>query len=496
MIFALLTLLFSPNAFSNDVALMQKVLAEFPGQKLTLNFVATKAAQNSQSFRSLGAYRLKSEASLNAANAPHDWTLFSQYSLFDSKADTSNPFSPTATESNAWQIGARRYFSTGTAAEVKYESAFNKTAFANPTITIPDSYTSTYTLSLRQSLWADAFGSATRAMHKALKRQSEAQELGFQESEETWMMQLIDQYYAAWLAQKQFFAAEENLTRREKLLSTTRLKAQRGTAEAPDLLQVESAHLLAKNSLSQAKAELDHVWRMLVITLGLPETWMAIPPEKIPLDMGEAPSEATRVCANMPAPENTLSVQKAVLQKEAAELLYQKARSEKNPKLELVGAYESNGVNTASGLARKEATERKHPAWSAALQLEIPIGLSAQKSRELDSRADFLLAETQAVNALDLKKVELLKNCDYFRRAGAELKNSLEAQQSQKRRLDLEENRFRLGRSSTFQVIQAGDDKTNVNLASNLNEANLRRYGWRVIQSASKMNPYIEKWKQ
>lgn len=464
--------------------------------KLTLPFVLKAAIQNSDSYQALQAKDWEADASFAAQNAGLDFTLFSELSQLNQKADTATPFSASGLKARQWELGIKKAFTTGTFLQAGYRSSLNSISFAGSTTVVPDYYENTFFASASQNLWADFLGSASRARSKSLELRGRALELESLEGRDRWTMDLIDLYYNAWMAQNNFFAAQDNFERRTKLLETMRLKVRKGTAERPDLLQVQSAQLFSKNQLSQAKADLDTIWKSLIVTLKLDPRLASFPPEKVPMELDTLPKDSEKICAKAVNPEGTVAVERAKYYKESAYLGLRKAVSEKNPKLQLLGSYESNGINRLNSTAREEAWGRDHPTWKAMLQLEVPIGFSAQESELQQARANALLAETAYDSALDNKKIELDQNCDLLVRAQTELKDIQSAFASQKERLELEESRFRLGRSTTTQVIQAGDDRTQALQARNAGEVRLRQLAWKVIQASETLASQREKWNE
>jgi len=480
-----LGILLSGEAFSKDIP-----------SKLTLPFVLKAAIQNADSYQALQAKDWEADSSFAARNAGLDFTVISQFSYLNQKADTATPFSPSGLSAKQWEVGVKKAFITGTALQAGYRSAFNTISFSGGGTVVPDYYENTFFASVSQNLWADFLGIASRARSKKFELRGRALELEALEARDRWTMDLFDLYYRSWMAQNNFFAAQDNLERRTKLLETMKIKVRKGTAERPDLLQVQSAQLFSKNQLSQAKADLDAIWKSLIVTLKLDPRLARFPPEKVPMELNGLPAESERICAKKVSPENTVAVERAKFIAEAAAFGLEKAQSEKNPKLQLLGSYESNGINRFNNIAREEAWGRDHPTWKAMLQLEVPLGFSAQDSELQQARANALVAKTAYSSTLDNKKIELEKNCDLFERSLVELKDIQSAFAAQKERLELEESRFRLGRSTTTQVIQAGDDRTQAIQAKNAGEVRLRQLAWKVIQSTETLASYREKWNE
>lgn len=472
----------------------EQLLSMLPGKKLTLDFILKKAMQESSSFQALEAGLVQAESTSLSADGPYDWTLLGSYSYLDSRADAASPFNPRGTEARGWNVGVRKRLPTGTSLEAKYGNSFNRIFFADPAFRIPDYYENSFSASLSQDLWANFLGQSSRAGQAALVKESEVQKLDYEEAKEKWSLDIIDQFHKAWLAQRRLSSARENFERRQELLQVTRLKSRRGTAERPDVLQVESAFLLAESAVSQAEIELDHIWRSLVVMLNLSEEWLAVPAALIPIELSPAPKRAVEVCEAGTDPNATRKVQRAQLGLEAAELAFKRAQSDQRPRLQLVGTYETNGINRVNSESRTETLKSIHPATKVALQLEIPLGDSSQRSQSLQARANLIRSRGELEAVRDTATVNLKQNCEYLRQAKGALEAATKASSNQRERIRLEERRFQVGRSTTFQVIQAGDDHANTDQTKNQNEVALRQLAWEVIQESVGLEPFFEKW--
>ena len=475
---------------------LPELLKQLPNQKLSLDFILQRAVQSSSSFTALEAGSLQAEATALSAAASYDWNLFAAYNWLDSRADATSPFNPTGTNVKGWNLGLRKQLPTGTGFEAKYSSSYNQILFVNPAFRIPDYYENLFTISASQDLWSNFLGSASRAEARAFEKRSAAEMLAFEESRDQWALSIIEQYHQAWLAQMRLRSAEENSARRKELLKVTRLKGERGTAEKPDVLQVQAALLLAENAAQEASRDLDTIWRSLVVMLKLPESWLAIPPAKIPLELSAPPAEADELCrARIPASE-IRSVRQAELGLEAAAAGVAGAQARERPRLTVNGSYETNGIDGVNAESRRETFASRHPAWKMGVQIEVPLGFSTQRAQTLQARAAYAQALGQKEAALDEATVNLVQNCQNLKLARITLFATAEAADRQRERIRLEERRFQVGRSTTFQVIQASDDHANIDQARNQSEVALRQRAWAVVKTAAGLEKYLDRWSQ
>src|SRR5690606_30143264 len=120
------------------------------------------------------------------------------------------------------------------------------------------------------------------------------------------------------------------------------------------------------------------------------------------------------------------------------------------------------------------------PMWSLGVQLSFPLGMYGEKADVLEAKTRLIQSDAQASQALDQQKMNWVNSCMEFHRAQQSYQAYLEAYEKQLARARLEEERFRIGRSSMLQVIQAGDDATIAELNLRSSEVEKRLVSWQV----------------
>jgi outer membrane protein TolC len=494
LLILILMFLFPHQLLAND-KILKEALAQIPGQKLTLDFVLKAAIKNSSSYQSLQTTKWDSESKKLGADSNYDWVLLADYNHLDQNRDTASPFEPGEIEKDTSSLGVRKSFTSGTTFEARWGNSLNSLSFNDPSIQIPSYYEDTLTFTLKQNLWADFFGISSRSNQKSDLFMSESLDHQYKINQQNWALNLVDLFHAAWLSQKKFLSSTESVQRRERLVQVTRSKLQKGTSEKQDFLQVQAAQLNSRNELSKASASLNETWRSLVITLDLPESWLSISPEKIPMQLTDISSQALQACKKPLDPSQTLDVQKAQASYLSAKESLVAAKSENSPKLELIGGYNTNGIAVTQNRSQRENWSADHPTWNVGLRFEMPIGKSATESRRLQALSQELRAQTDLDSTKDNKIIEIKTNCEKLINAQEEMKNAELAFKNQQERLELEERQFRFGRSSTFNVIQAGDDKSFSEINFYQSQIEFRKLSWRVLSSTSELYSLVESWK-
>jgi len=489
----------SPKKVEIDLpADARALLKTLPNERLELDFVVGKAALVSDSFKIVQSQRLTQDVAELQATAALDWKPYIKVGTTNDQREPANPFSPNRIIGTQYSVGAQTLFSSGTSLVVDITQGTNELGFANPAFGTIEYAETKASLTLSQSLWQNAFGSALRSQVHAAENASKAAGIAVDESTEEWALGLINLYYNAWLAKAQAQTADASLERRRRLLSMIEILTRRGTSEKPDLLQVQSAVEATEVQAARVSQALGDIWRNLVTALKLPQEWMKIDPKKIPIALDEPVNEALALCgtetAMKAAPEGNLSVRRAAHQQEAAQEADHAASSLLRPDLSFSAQLANNAIDNtpAQNESFSEFTEFAHPAWTVGLSLTMPIGFTAEKARKLTATADLIRAEAAAQQARDDHQTQWINRClDLFRVQKAYSQLSA-AFKNQSERSQLEEDRFRIGRVGTFQVIQAGDDATQAEFTLRSIEVERRMAAWKVRRQAGQTKPWLE----
>ncbi|MCB0394512.1 MAG: TolC family protein, partial [Bdellovibrionales bacterium] len=390
------------------------------GGKLTVDFVIAQAAGVSDSFQVVDSakYRIPQGEYLGLATT--EFKLFGSVGQTHDKRDNQyliNGKSYDELNSKSTEIGATALLPTGTTFTASLEEAYQnyETTFSTVTSEI-DGYEDTITFEVSQSLLNNAFGYGTLKGIRAGQLSTEADENRFKSSVSEWSVSLAEQFYLAWNLQQQVIAARDGLQRRRKLLEATKLKLGRGTAERPDLLQTESAHLASEVQLQEAEQKLAELWRQLVIQLKLPREWMAIDATQIPMELDEPYFKALQLCgprSNLNnAPTENLKTKEYELRAEAADLKVDKASNSLLPDVKLVGQYFSNGLDDEKGQeAYSDAKEFDKTGYYIGATVEIPFGRYKEKADLSQARAEKYSAEASASMERSNLQVNWINDC-------------------------------------------------------------------------------------
>lgn len=471
----------------------EELLAQIPEKKLTVDFVLRKAILSSKTYESIEAEKYSATASDLNSKQYFDWTLYGEARKLKNSLETVSPASPTSTDITSYTFGVKTFLPTGTAADLKFGNSLQDFRFSSALFQVPKTNEAKVGFTLTQKLLSDSFGTSSRKLSLSQELSAKAKLEGYQFSKEEWAVQLVRQFYSAWLSQRLLQISEENLKRRQTLVTSTKARLNRGTAERPDLLQAEAAYLLSKDSVVVARSELQSHWRTLLRFLNLPEELESYPAEKIPMELDDPTTTAEQICRRELSYSGP-KLRQAEFELQAAEQAKNAALNRAKPELNLFGSMEWNGIESEASRARREAIEGRHPSWAAGLLFELPLGNYQKKADVEMARAQFLAAEGKLEAEQDSSYLRFRRNCEDWNRQKLAVKDVEEAFVKQRQRLSLEERRFQLGRVNLFQLIQAGDDLSSVESTKVRQMVQWRELSWAILRDSPKMLEKLEDW--
>lgn len=317
---------------------------------------------------------------------------------------------------------------------------------------------------------------------------------------ENWFNDLARLFYDSWLSQSKYEEALTNVERRERLVNIVRLKTRRGTAERPDLLQIESSKASAETRRAQTLQEVTDRLRALITVLKLPPAWLDINPMDIPIALDSPEEVAEKLCADPKSFETVLvnnsSIGRSEAVREAVNLLYEQAKWENKPDLRLVGSLGANGIDPDGSTAFKDTLDLKTPYWSIGLQLNFPLGFHGPRASQIEASVESIRAEAMASQTKDQVRVEWKNTCADLARLKSSVALMKDAVAKQAERIKLEEERFRLGRSSTLQVIQAGDDYSETLIGYRGLTMQLKLVAWKLRIQTGDVGQLLTGWEK
>jgi len=482
----------------------QKILDSLPEKKLTLPFLIAKAKQYSSSFDAIKAEESLIPQSTYESKVPLETNLNFSIARLINKNEPVTAYNSIKQSALAYQVGISSYFQTGTMLKTELTHQLSETKYS--TFSQGPSWESKIKLSASQNLMKDFFGTATRWGLKAGELASQAQENLYYHNQDQWLSDLVTLYYQAWLRKSEYIAATESLKRKERLLKITKLKVKRGTAERPDLLQVQSSKMEAEVNLSAAHQNFQSLWRNLVLAVGLPKDWLSLNALLIPLKLdGPVPvaqsyCQKIQVDSNKKDSKNKLEkliqknpqFQNITLLADSSNYRMKKTKNAFLPEARIEVGLTANGVDTKASETLSEMSTNEHPSWFVQFDLKFPLSHYSEKAQLAQATAHLERTEAQRIQMQQQIEVDWLNTCADLSRLEGNTLTLKSAMKNQLERVKLEENRFQIGRVPTLTVINSGDEATRTELSYQNTRVSLNQTAWKIKRLANDLRKYFE----
>jgi outer membrane protein TolC len=489
----LLFLLFLPStsalaALSPEA---QTYLNKIPEKKLTLPFVIQAAVVNAQAYRMIGLqYASAGLEEMGTIDSVTDTLLVSSGGYADDNSVKNNPFQPVRARQWQWSLGLQKNWGTGTTTSLGWvqEDAnlefANLGAFGNAFIT--QFKQSAAELTLEQSLLKDSFGYAFRRKQEATQARAASIQWDTRKQLEDVTTAFIGQYYEAWLLQQNVLTIQANVERQKRLVRVLTQRAKKGAVTSSDLIQIETLLATTKTNLSAVENTLANRWDLLAISLGFPESFLQVDPMDIPTSIDNPVPLALRVCG-LKEPVKTAEIKTLEKQLEGLDNDYKASENETLPDLKLVAGYRGNSLDPRAAVnfnnvvrGRAENAIGLGPAWNVGVQLAWPLSNSGARAKQATAYIEKERTTALLQNAVDSLKSDWRDLC---RKLQVESKNEKVFQNivlEQRKRVKNDGRRFRLGRISVNQLVDAETDLSDWEYRSHQKKVEVRNIAWQV----------------
>jgi outer membrane protein TolC len=413
----------------------------------------------------------------------------SKLSYFDDRNEPAQSISPTRNKVTQFNLGYSKQFVTGTSVKTEFQHQQRFPEGVNP-LFLSDGYENDLSLSIRQSLLKNSFGSMNRQREASALNLRDATKHSISDRLQRVAVDGIGLYFQAWLSQWQVRAADARLKRQEQLLKLTKINARRGTAEQADVMQIEAAVILSQNGKKDAQKKLLDLWNSLVLSLKLPRDYLSIDPMRIYLDPENHLPEA-RVACKSTFPDGADRIKALELSLKAANLNHEATSSALRPELYLEARVSGNGIDKEMSQIWDETFTMKHPQTSIALGIDVPTSFDREKADYLEAlkiKKNAEIQMSQAKTQFEINRDQYCREAQTLDYKIAGLKKALDLQVKREK---AEQNRFRIGRIDAFTVIKAGNDITDAEIALKSTEAQLQMTAWSLLYESGKLSDQL-----
>lgn len=365
------------------------------------------------------------------------------------KKESQNPsFEGTQRNSTAGQVGLEQQSLLGLNHKLYYSLNNYELIGVDPTFfPNPNASNSAFTYEISVPVWRNGLGRGTKDQVAAVTEQSKSESLTAQFNQKQFKANAISVYWRLKSAQELYALSKELLEANNKFLKWTRDRVQDRLGETIDLRQAEAAVALREFELDQAQSELLEAQQAFNEML------------EVSTETPIANLEALPNIANFP-PQKKISdtLNREDIQSLESLLTAQNAQSRiaaenTKPQLDFTGMVSTNGLDPDSKEAFNKATTDKNPVYSIGLKLSIPLDRSSvgdiQKSAKLRSAS----IESQIARKKFEVKAELEKLERNYAQAMKVYSTAKAVEKAQLAKYQLETERRRYGRTTTFQLF-------------------------------------------
>lgn len=400
------------------------------------------------------------------ARGAFDAQLKSKATLLSNNADSGGSlFAIEDSNRQQLQVSYNRLFESGTTLVVGWQLERQKTSYSTTQIPEVDNFTNKLSVSLRQSLWRDAFGKNIAIRLQQAKLQGALVEHRVKSAMEQMVMGLVDLYYKAWLLQAQLQAANQNLVLQQRLKRVMTIKHNLGTAETADLLQVNSSLLSARQQVADKERALRSIWYQLAIAVNLTTEQTDIDIKRLAIAIDYRHQEAVQTCRDLRVRDyQRLTSQQLQMYRVAGDNWQQQLvqhRQSLLPDVYVELSASNNGVDEQLTQSIGNSLTEANFTVSVAVGLDMTIGNTSKIADLKETAQKKYLNELQLQQTKDNLRLAALTACDDLRDLVAKEKNLRVILNRQQRRIVLQEERFRLGQIDVVTVVQASNEVIN-----------------------------------
>lgn len=397
------------------------------------------------------------EFKMDEADVPYSPELYSEYKMFNNRAEPMTPFAASETKGRNWKVGIRDQTTFGLKADAYFQSTRSTLEGVTPGAFFPyvDYEQSAMGLTLTQSLWRDSFGDATRSKREATRAQSRADLLRAKFALKNLQLRAENTYWTLASYNEIIKRQEENLERAKRLRDYMANRASLRLFDDVDAMQSEAAYqqrqIELQNSMDARSAAIRQFNTLRGRNVEQLEALEELPTSEFML--------------------KTVNDKSKRMSREDFAMIYEQANAAKagassaismiRPQLDLVGGIGSNGLDTGTPAAYNEAALGRHPNWTVGLQFSIPIDYSLIGGMRNSYQAQKRAAEASIENARFSEERawdDLLKQ---NREAQGLFERAIKLEELRTELVKRERQRLLNGRSTTTNSIQIEQEHAN-----------------------------------
>lgn len=340
-------------------------------------------------------------------------------------------------------------------------------------------YNTNYSVQYTQPLLRGFRTDATRTQLQVTRLDREIAQLDLEATITNTVSDVRNSYWDLVYASESVDVARQSLEIAQTLVNDNQIRVDVGTLAPLSLVQAQSQAATQRQALVQAQTVRDQAeiaLKELIVSGAADPNWNAtLVPTERPMFSPEPIDTAALVQRALDQRTDLAAARKSL---EASERTLDYLRGQVLPQVDFVGRYGLIGlggtqylrsgtgisgdiIGTVSGGygdALSSLFGLNYPAWSAAVNVTVPLGGGQAKAARARGRVQLEQAQTQ-ITQLELRVASDITNASKTAQGAAQAVDAARAAQTlAEQALDAEQQRFRVGLSTNFNVIQAQRD--------------------------------------
>ena len=386
------------------------------------------------------------ELKLNEAESSLSPEGYAEYRVTEDKKEATSAFAPSRVANNNWKVGVRDQTQFGLSANLYYTTAHTELTGLPPAF-LSDYQSSSVGLELKQSLWRDSFGAATRAELNGKRAMSRIEFLKQKFAYKNLLLKAENVYWSLVSFNEIVKLQVENVDRARKLRDRMREQANLRLFDEVDAMQAQAAFESRELELQASLDERASFLRQFNTLRGKAgedvEGLADLPTSEFMLKQEKNPSKRM----------SREDLRMAFEQAEAVRSQATSSTSRLYPQLDLVAGLASNGLDADAAQSRDEAQNLRNPTVSVGLVFSVPLDYrligNMQKSFAAQKRAAEDLKQAAAFNEERIWEDMLRQKRD----AQGRFVRAINLEKLQTELVKKERQRLMNGRTTTFQAL-------------------------------------------
>lgn len=402
---------------------------------------------------------LIADANIKIEEAEFDPTLSFEGSWEETRVQSSSTTYPVVheTRTGKFNVGIDGKIITGT----EYDIDFNNKRYRTEVSTqrFNPYYESEAAITITQPIFKD-FGILVNKADIIIARNDKSR------SKEDFIEEVIEvvsktkQYYYDYLLYlEQYKTAQISLERAKNLLKITQSRAEQGLVSSVDLLEAETGVAKKEEDLLAIEGALELAEDNLKYITNLvddPQLWNA---EIVPLDRPEFKVETVDLIESLKqAFEYRPDYEAAKIDLKSQDIRLKVKKNALLPTIDLVGSFGLNGLNRNYEEGLEDLGSGDYRDWSAGVEISFPWGNKEARGdyeKAKLTKAQLLITFARLEQTIILEVRDAVRGVDLVRR---EVGASLKRRETETRRYEAIEERFREGLVSTHDMLDYQED--------------------------------------